>query len=781
MVFRDKLAKSVGESPNFDSWCVEDIPSDRLTRYLHVCSDEALREVLLLASAGFDKNLEFLDNGIAAIGRMRDTINEVLKNEFQVSSEPLPLLALVPDEAHLKSSISTRATIRTHRSDPSPVILPCEKDIPEFRTHSSRTRSFSPGPILQEDKSQIMNREDVFSDEDDSMPIAALEPSLEDVFGVKLMCADVVSKPARKEVTSPAVDSGLMDDYPPLFIAPGIQAESSEFNIAAFLATRSCVSPDIIPYAEVQNLLKRGEDFSPDSRTGPVNSLSTSDSARIQNKSMNLVAHSDQEKSFSSESIPRRVVLPLKKRNRFFLDEDVSFPIAPLQPPAIDVSGVKRVGVNVVQSPVNSGGDLNAEEIQAESMLPNLITQLAPRSCGPPGILRRSAVQQVLELDKELPPGLIDDLPIFDQAEIQNESPLLNITPHSARRLRRSFTPEDFRPMPSEDKSRLMNREALFFDEDDEMPIVPLEPLLDDVFDGKLMCAELVSELGRKEVISPAVSGLMDDYPLFIAAEIQAEASEFNIAAFLATRSCVSPDILPYAEVQRLLKRNKEPPLDPPRTGLIGDLPLSDPAGTQNEFSLSNLDALCSQLERSSSPPIPRRVTRPLKKRNRAFLDDDVSLPIAPPKVSVVDAFDTRLMRADVVSEPRRKEVIVRFCVSSDNLWNIDAGQTLRQDEDISPGPHATPVDECLPIFDPGEIQGGSPFRNLTARCGHRKSFSPEEFQPIASEEISLLMKKGEGLLDDDDSLPIAPHEPSLNDVFGMKLMCADVVSHPRR
>ena len=674
MVFRDKLAKSVGESPNFDSWCVEDIPSDRLTRYLHACSDEALREVLLLASADFDKKLEFLDNGIAAIGRMRDTINEILENKFQVSSESLPLLALDPDEAHLKSSISTRTNLRTHRSDPSPVILPCEKDMPEFRTHSSRTRSFSPGPILQEDKLQIMNREEVFSDEDDSMPIAALEPSLEDVFGVKLMYADVVSKPARKEVTSPAVDSGIMDDYPPLFIAAGIQGESSEFNIADFLAPRSCVPPDILPYAEVQKLLKRDEDFSPDLRTGPVNSLSTSDSARIRNKSTNLPAQNGQEKSFSSGSIPRKVVLPLKRRNRFFLGEDVSFPIAPLQPHATDVSGVKRVGANMVQSPVNPGGygfsplDLNGEEIQAESILPNLITQLAPRSCGSPGISRRSNMQQVSELDEELPPGPIDDLPIFDQAEIQNESPLPNITPHSARRLSRSFTPEDFGPMPSEDKSRLMDREDVVFDEDDRMPIAPLEPLSDDVFDAQLLCAEFISELGRKEVISLPVSELMDDYPVFIAAEIAAESSEFNIAAFLATRSCVSPDILPHAEVQRLLKRKKEPPLGPPRTGLIGDLPLSDPADIQNEPSLSNLDARCSQVERRSSPSIPRRVTRPIKKRNRAFLDDDVSLPIAPPKASVVDAFGTRVMRADVVSEPRRSEVIVRFLVSSDNL-----------------------------------------------------------------------------------------------------------------
>lgn len=105
----------------------------------------------------------------------------------------------------------------------------------------------------------------------------------------------------------------------------------------------------------------------------------------------------------------------------------------------------------------------------------------------------------------------------------------------------------------------------------------------------------------------------------------------------------------------------------------------------------------------------------------------------------------------------------------------------MRQDEDICPGPHATPIEECLPIFDPGEIQRESSFRNLAARYGRRKSFSPEEFEPIVPEEISLLMKKGEGLLDDDDSLPIAPHERSLNDVFGMKLMCADVVSHPRR
>ena len=413
------------------------------------------------------------------------------------------------------------------------------------------------------------------------------------------------SKPDKEISTSDFIKH--LGDYPPVPSPAEFHAESSIPSLTALHAPRNRISPHVLSRADVNQSSKRQE--------------KTFSGRRLEYFGDDLPIFNLAETQEES-SVPDLVALP-STRSR----------VSPNTLPYADVVKRKRTVSPAVESEYSKDYPLilDASYLQAKSSVPNFAPLPAPRSRTSPDIIPYVDAQELSKWDERASPlsyaGPVDDyLPIFDPAEIQRQTSLAKFATYTRRR---SFSPEEFEAIPLEEISRLMRKEDAFLDEDDSIPIAPLEPSLVDVFGVKLMCADVVSEPRRKKLIpSAADEGFISDHPpVFNAKEIQAESSDPIVAAFPTSRSCVSPDTLPYADVHRLLRRDESSPS--PHEEFVDDYPpISYPEESQ---AGSILDVEASYGERISSSPesMPWRVVQPLLKRNRAFLDDDVSLKVS--------------------------------------------------------------------------------------------------------------------------------------------------------
>jgi hypothetical protein len=107
---------------------------------------------------------------------------------------------------------------------------------PRLPPRCARKRSHSMEFIQQKDIPKLLTRKEGPSDLEDSISTDPLEIPLFDVFGAKIMCADILPQPKKKGV-APVFDPTFIGYCPP-FKRADIQAESSVRNLAALFASR---------------------------------------------------------------------------------------------------------------------------------------------------------------------------------------------------------------------------------------------------------------------------------------------------------------------------------------------------------------------------------------------------------------------------------------------------------------------------------------------------------------------------------------------------------------
>ena len=256
--------------------------------------------------------------------------------------------------------------------------------------------------------------------------------------------------------------------------------------------------------------------------------------------------------------------------------------------------------------------------------------------------------------------------------------------------------------------------------------------------------------------------------PVFNSAERKPESTVPDPATLLCLPSVYSPHIIPQETMQIDPASVTPVPIHPV---ILGDcIPYFDPSEIQAE-SPSPHRVVRRWSGISPSPDVPPNVSV-----QRSLERNEMALGSAHPSFS-----------GDNLPALRHVESPIESAVSNlspplppwsrDSQSRTNVQRLSKRDKQAPPGSHI--AQDSSPIFCPAEIRAESSIPTLARLLAPKRSYSPE----ILSQEdvLSLMKQRPDSLSDDDSSTVIVPLHTSGHDVFGEKLMCADVISQINR